>query len=153
MGARTGSSRTDAGAVVSARKATRRPKARKEKVVEVSGHKLTPTQHREYLEHLETIKSQFPNWQSWQQDDRARSDCLYRWRPSVKAADFFKHWDPDTLELSNTISSLRSFMFRAQDPRTVAIGNDLIKRCADRLDVISACLRRIHGDIAKELEP
>lgn len=76
---------------MSARKARRRPKAQKvRKLYDIQGHKLTQEQLGEYMRHHSEIERQFPQWSPAEHARRAVSDCLYRWRPSVRAAEEFK---------------------------------------------------------------
>jgi hypothetical protein len=141
------------GTVMSGRsKAKRRPKARKERVDEVAGHKLTKEQQAEFERELKQLWRQFPNWTAEAREERALSDCLYRWRPSVKARQQFKTMDlyQRTVNAAHAIGSLREFPMDVCGERVVEIGNELIKHIADELDAVSRELRTIHEAIAKE---
>jgi hypothetical protein len=138
---------------MSARKAKRRPKARKERVYEVAGHELTKEQQADFERELKQLWRQFPNWTAEAREERALSNCLYRWRPSVRAHDTLQKRAlyERVSQAMHALMGLIEWPMHICGLGGVRMGSVLIEHVAGELEAVAKELRDMQVGISTEI--
>lgn len=136
---------------MTARKAARRPKARKETLVEICGHMLTKEQYDEYSRELADRRGRMTESIGKAQESAVRN-VLYRERPSVKARkalDSMELWQRAN-EAFASLGGLRGAWLCTADMKTVALYNAIIGHLAEEFLAVGKELAAMHAAIAAE---
>ena len=132
---------------MSARKATPRPKARKEKLIEVHGLMLTPEQYAEYRKELVLAPAGVDKGKLVQ-------NILYRARPSVKAQKRFERMDlyGRVVTAAAALGALRDGSLESKDGVLVGLYNGVVGHLAKEFLAVGNELAAMNAEIQKELQ-
>jgi hypothetical protein len=135
------------------RKAMRRPKARKPKLlIEVQGRRLTPEQFRDFQRTFEHRRGLHAESET-KSERAALEEVLWNARPSVRA-----YKQLETLALwrraNEAFMTLGGFsqdrLLRSSDPKFVALANAIVGHVAREFEAVARELRAMHEAIAGE---